>query len=546
MAMSELILSPPQMHELPQARRENFRGRLEEKIPSRLTRRLAAAAMTALPLFGAAVAINHGPAKEINVAGATVEISTQLGQNYTSLGLSDSSDNELLRQDHTSILGKAIGVSATIDQHQITPGFLQQVANDPEPLAGRVEEAAKHHFFERAGEGAGAVVAIECGAAALYLYGGRRLRRAAGASAIAFGLLTSYQGATAITQNDYRTVLGSSLFDKTPLKGTEINVTPQILNYLMLQVPRGEDAEFYPAAAEQINALIVASPELNEPGWNTIVLVDDLQSNTGIAQVVATAAKTLDAPLITTGDLTNLATRPEEEYIIDALNHYAEPTNDRPIYLIAGLHDTQSVIDYAKEQGIIMPDGQTITINGVTFMGFNDPRISNISQLEDGTILRDPSVSIEQFIDHMKEASCSERPNFVVTHDHKLAVQLTQTGCTPLVIGARTFDDTSEVAYSRLAADHMQSATLTLGSGGGHATTNIFSKDLERSAQFVILQTNALSGAVRSFTVTVSKEGVEPLSTPFELVPPTTAIEAQPASKDEEVPKADGKRILVR
>lgn len=544
--MSEVATTLPPTHKLKPVWYENFRNRLEERVPSRLTRRLAATAMTALPLLGAAAAINHGPAKEINVAGATVEISTQLGRNYTSLEFTHDGNERIRRQNHASFLDKTIGVSATADKRDITPGLLQQVAADSEPLIGRVREAAISYSIERASEGFGGVLIAELGGLGLYLYGGRRLRRTAATTAITLGVITGYTGITSLTYTDHQTIVGSSFLNNTPLEGTEIDVEPSTIASILDQLPRGKDAKFYPDAAEQVKSLLEASPELNEEGWSNLVLVDDLQGNKGAAQIVGTAANTLGAPLIITGDLTNFATKPEEEYIIDTLTHYAEPDETHPIYFIAALHDTQSVIDYAKERGFVMPDGQKVTINGVTFMGYNDPRISNISQFKDGNSLRNPAESVEQFIQRMREDTCAERPDFAVTHDHLLAEELTQTGCTALVIGARTFDDTSETSYAPATTGYAQSAKLILGSGGGHDTTNIFSPDLERPAQFVVLQTNQATGAARSLIVSVDQKGKGSLTSPFELIPPDTIVEAQPVIEGGEAPKAEGKREAVR
>lgn len=538
---SEAAIARP-ANELQPSRRERMRSRAKKSV----ARTALVATMVGLPILGGAAAVKYGPPKQIEVAGAHMAVSSEIGKNYSSLSLTSDSPSSLLVQDHTTELGKPIGASASINQHDITYGFLEQVADDPAPLADRIQEAAQAHFVERATEGAGGILLLELAGFALVLYGGKeererrqKLIHLTVASMAAAGAVTSATGINALTDSDHQTVVGSSFLDNTPLKGTEVDVTTQTINYLVQQVPHGEDAEFYPNVEKQVIRLIETSPELNEAGWSSVVLIDDLQGNTGIARVAGTAAKTLEAPLITTGDLTTLATKKEEEYVIDALTHYAEPDDTRPIYLIAGLHDIQSVIDYAKERGLIMPDGEAVTINGITFMGFDDPRISNISQLKSGDSLRNPDESVEQFITRTRESTCAEQPDFIVTHDHKLAEQLTQTGCTSLVVGARTFDDTSETSYAT-SADSTQSATLTLGSGGGYDSTKIFSKDLGRPAQFVVLQTNPTTGAKRSLTFTINKDAHTELGAPFELVSATTTLEAQPAMKNNKETKAEG------
>jgi hypothetical protein len=508
---------------------------MRSRAKKSVARTALVAAMVGLPVLGGAAAVKYGPPKQIEVAGAPMTVSSEIGKNYSSLSLTSDSSNSLLVQDHETKLGESIGASASINQRDITYSFLEQVAADPAPLAGRIQEAAQAHFVERAAEGSGGMLFLELAGFALVLYGGRedrerrqKLLRLTVASIAAAGAVTSAAGFNALTDTDHQTIVGNSLLADTPLADVEIQVKPDVISYLIGQALDSDDSSFYQTVAERTISLIQESPYLTDDEWTNFVLVDDLQGNNGMAQEVGTAANTLEATIITSGDMTNLATK-SETYIFDTMEHYADldDDNDTSILMAAGLHDTQFIIDYAKQLGFIVPDGSSEEIEGVSVMGFNDPRVSNISTLRGGNALRDPDESVDQFIERMITAVCAEQPDLVFTHDHKLISALAKTGCARIVIAGRTFGATDEEDNVVPSADTQTSVDLILGSGGGHHTTNMMAEGLEGPAEYAILQINSTTGEARYVTVTVEPSGDVAIASPRYLIEPEVVAEAQ-------------------
>jgi hypothetical protein len=519
-----------------QESQERAGGDLRSRAGRNVARIATAAAFVGLELLGSAAAVQYGPAEEIEVAGAPVAVSSELGKDYSSITLTNDNSNSLLIQKHKDAFGLSIGASASINRRDITYSFLEQVAGDPAPLADRLQETAKHHFLTRAAEGAGGVLLLELTALGLLVYGSRidserrrnALRNTVVGSATIAGMAVSVAGVNALTASDHETVVGSTILAGTPLAGIEVNVKPEVVSYLLQQTSRS-NTKFYQSVVERTLPLITDSPYFTDERWSNFVLVDDLQGNKGMAQEAGTVANLIGANVITTGDMTDLATE-SETYIIDTLKHYA----DTDILMAAGLHDTRFITDYAIERGFIVPAGEQLTVDGVDVIGFNDPRVSNISELEAGNSLRNPDESIEQFADRMTDSVCAVRPDIVFTHDYKLVSDLAESGCARIVVAGRTFDGTSEKLYAAAAEDEVGSTELILGSGGGHSTTNVITKNLESPAQVAILQFDALSGESRYLTLTVQSDGTPVLSPPRYLTEPSVASEAQAEPESDE------------
>ena len=541
MAMAEYDAQTlPFTHEPHLTVRERYQT-LKERVPSPTKRRLAAAAMVMLPFLGAAAAVNHSPDKTIDVAGAPIRVSSEIGQNYTSLRLTNDTSNELLVQDHASVLDKPIGVTANIDKDNITYGFLEEVANDPAPLADRVEESAKAYFIERSVEGAAGVLILEIGTIALLMYGGQKLRRNSLVAAAACATAITIVGGGSLMNSDHHTVDGNSLLAGTPLKNVEVSVQPQVIDYIMHQVSDTEDSKAYEMAAEQTRTLLESYPQLHEDGWSTIVVIDDPQGNKLMARVAGVAANTLDAAVIVSGDTTNFASHSEAVYILDTIRHYAnENGKDTSEILTAGPHDTDYIVDYAKKLGYIIPDGESVMVNGISILGFNDPRESNISLLRDGYTLRNPDQSVEQFSEYVKDKTCKQQPYAVVAHDSDLLKSVQESGCARLIIGGRTFDSTRATVYTTpTLANESQTASIRLGSGGGHKTTKVFTKTAEGPAQLTILQVNPETGESRYVVETVLPNGQASISSLEPLIKPDEILTAQPISDNGKITRAN-------
>ena len=526
--------SLPFTHELTLNPYERFKKRALERVPSRTARYLGAGALALLPFLGAATAVGYAPAKTIDVAGAPIKVSPEFGQDYSSLHLTkDPDSNEILVQNHKDFV-RPIAVSATIDQENITYGFLEEVSDDITPLTDRIKSSAQSYTIELMLKGGGGVLAAEVGALALFLYGGERVRRTTASAAALAGIAVCITGGGTLLHNDHQAIEGNSLFEGTRMEGVEVHVQPDVIDYLAKQMTHSYDAELYTRSAEETRAMLLSIPELQDEGWATFILVDDIQGNKGAAQVVGTAANTVKATIATSGDTTDLASHTEAAYTLDTLKHYADENDtDTPIVMTAGPHDTRYIVNYAKNLGFIIPDGETTMINGVSILGFNDPRVSNISLIRDGESLRNPDQSVEDFPEYITEVTCEQQPDIVIAHDYKLMDKVNDSGCADISIGGRTLESTS-ISTS----DSLQEAIIRLGSGGGHTTTKIFPKKVEGAAQFVVLQVNPETKESRYLIVTTQKDGV-PTHTPMTpLTSPQEVVTAQQASHDKRVARA--------
>ena len=115
-----------------------------------------------------------------------------------------------------------------------------------------------------------------------------------------------------------------------------------------------------------------------------------------------------------------------------------------------------------------------------------DPRISTVGSFGTNSVLRDPDVDVEQFLTDTIEKSCTEQPDLVLLHDHRLGQTVAEDGCPKIaVLDGRSFDFVGPQAVLTSTGD--QIVHYTGGSSGGHTDTRPDPGDIKDPATFSIL-----------------------------------------------------------
>jgi len=480
---------------------------------------LAATAMTA----GGLTAIEFGPANHIDIAGVDVSVKPKLGQDYTQI------DGAVKRPEHTSVLGKPIGLKIDGDWNKLAPSDktirqdLNQMFDDPAPEIDRIESAAKNYLLEKGAAGAGGVLL-----AGLLIGSAVRIRRqhydalsddrkefidnynrglrkgVALAGIIAVGSLYATAGGV-LAHHAHHEVVGSPSLNGTPLEGTEVSgLAGKVLPFFSLLEPK---STFYDDVSKNLEATLKNRPELKKDDDSVVfVVADDFEDVNGMARQVGITAKDLKADFIgLTGDLT-FAGNQLETSIIDTVNHYSD---DTPVEFEPGLHDTSAIVNTAEDRGWQVGDNKIHDIAGLKILTTADPRISEVGQFGAGDKLRDPDVSLSQFENDIAKEACDEHPDIIIGHDHLALQPAAETGCAPAVIAGREFD---QLPIQSFTTDDGTSVEFTAGSGGGHKTTNPNPGRIQNPATYEIFKVDKTTGVLRYAVVTVNPDAAVSIS----------------------------------
>ena len=478
---------------------------------------------------GALIAVAYAPPARVDVAGQQVSVKPVFGQDTTRLV-----DGALVRPEHADVdlLDKDIGVDVSADWNSLLPSdkrtrrYLLALWEDPTPQIERLREAARRHVlvWSLIGSLAGAMMigtlwaalgfrrrrlrSYEPEQAALLAAYNRRLR--VGLATLGAALLLALHGlAVSIYRHEDRhTVTGSAAFVGTSLEGTEANgLVAEVLPFLSVLQPR---TTFYDDVSDNLERALAERPELaRSEGEVVFVLAEDFEDVNGMARQVGTAARLVDATFVAlSGDLT-FAGKAIETYLVDTIDYYSE---DRPVYLAPGLHDTSTVIAAAQARDWHVADGQSQDIEGLTLLSFTDPRVSSVGTFGTEDLLRDPEVGVDEFLEQAIESTCDERPDFVLIHDYQLGRRIAASGCAlAAVLDGRSY---TFVGPRQVTTSTGQVATeFTSGSAGGHVDTRPDPGAIKHRATFSILTFDPESGRTSYVSVSVDPDASVTVST---------------------------------
>jgi len=478
---------------------------------------------TTVVAAGSIDAIGYGPANHLDIAGINVSVKPKLGQDYTQI------DGAVKRPEHTSVLGKSMGLKIDGDWNKLAPSDktiradLNQMFDDPAPEIDRIESTAKWYLIQKGASGAGGVLLT-----GILIGGAMRIRRKhyaalsdekkqfidhynkplrkaavlAGVAAVS-GLYVS-AGFT-LAHHDHHEVVGSPNLIGTPLEGTEVSgLAGKVLPFFSMLEPK---STFYDNVSKNLEAKLEDRPELKKDDNSVVfVVADDFEDVNGMARQVGLTAKDLNADFIGyTGDLTFGGSQLETS-IIDTINHYSE---DTPVEFMPGLHDTPGILNTAKDRGWDIGDDTVHEVAGLNILTTADPRISTVGDFGTADVLRDPAVSLQQFEDNIAQEACDKEPAIILGHDHLALQEAAETGCSPAVIGGRSYDQLPTQSFT---TDAGTSVLFTAGSGGGHKSTTPNPGRIQNPATYEIFKVDKTTGMLRYAVVTVNPDAAVSIS----------------------------------
>jgi hypothetical protein len=456
-----------------------------------------------IPFAAALVTVRVAPPAHVEIAGEQVAVKPVLGQNTSRL-----LKGALIRPEppHVPLLGTDVGVDISADWNRLIPSdkqtrrYLIALWDDPRPEIDRIRQAARDYLvtWGLVGLLAGAVAS---GGVAVLLRERRRrlaaytpeqrdlveahnrqLRIGLVAAGVAGALVLDAAGLAVLLHRDHHVVASSPVFAGTTLEGTEVNgLMAEVLPFLSILRPKDT---FYDTVSRNLEAALADRDDLRRrPDRMSVVLAEDLEDVNGMARQIGLAAKLVDADFLAiTGDLT-FAGKPIESYLIDTINYYSE---DRPVYFAPGLHDTQAIVQAAQARGWHVADGHTQTVGGLTLLAAADPRISLIGDFDVGDVLRDPDIDINRFVADTTAEACASRPDFVMLHDHLLGQQIAASGCQRVaVLDGRSYEFLGPRQVQTQDGGHAYE--FTIGSAGGHVSTEPDPGNIKHPARFAIL-----------------------------------------------------------
>jgi hypothetical protein len=469
------------------------------------------------------VALAYAPPATVEVAGQVVTVEPVLGQDTTRL-----LDGALIRPEHTHVaaIDRDIGVDVTADWNRLIPSdrqtrrYLTALWEDPQPQIDRLKSAARRHVvvWTLAGAAAGLAIVLapwlllgyrrrrleryDAGQAELVTSHNRRLRVFAALTGIGLLVLIDLLALRVYRHQDHHTVAGSPVFAGTSLEGTEASgLVAEVLPLLSILQPR---TSFYDGVADELEGALDERPELTRVDDEVVfVLAEDFEDVNGMARQVGLAADLVDASFIAlTGDLT-FAGKAVETYLIDTVDYYSQ---NRPVYLAPGLHDTPVVIQAAEARGWHVADGEVDEIDGMTVLPFADPRVSTVGGFGTEDLLRDPDVDVEQFVEDAVEGACEESPDFVLLHDHRLGRRIAESGCVEqAVLDGRSYTPLGPQIVR--TADGDESIQYTGGSAGGHVDTRPDPGPIKNTATFTVITFDPVSDETSYAVVSVEPDG---------------------------------------
>lgn len=159
----------------------------------------------------------------------------------------------------------------------------------------------------------------------------------------------------------------------------------------------------------------------------TMLLISDLHCNVGMAPLIKTAAEKFGATIVLNGGDTTTNGTAIERFCVES---FARAVPAGAVMVQAdGNHDSALTSAQARSAGVIVLDGEIVDVQGVRFLGDNDPRESRIGQAtaQSGT---------ESYADagqRLANVSCeaSTAPDVLLIHTPAVGTATLENGCVP-------------------------------------------------------------------------------------------------------------------
>lgn len=236
--------------------------------------------------------------------------------------------------------------------------------------------------------------------------------------------------------------------------------------------------KFYGAMADRVPEI---ADELRQPAEGEIVavLVADRHDNVGMDSVVRAVADEVSASLlIDAGDDTSTGGS-WEGFSIRSL---ARQFRDIPTVAVAGNHDEGDfVADQMKDEGFTVLDGDPTDVEGITFLGYSDPRSSGLTAGWD-----QGSTSIRDQGQQLTETACEDGGvSTVVVHSPTTGEEVAASGCVDLVLSGHLHVQRGPTVTT--APNGRQTVSYTNASTGGAAFAFALGSKLRRQAQATLI-----------------------------------------------------------
>ncbi len=441
---------------------------------NRTTRILSACG---LALVGALVGLAIGVATpaHLEIAGSDAAVQLRPGHPVDELELSGVLRG--VRGTDRSLLGEAVGVTVHLSldtgafttsdgtfNTDVLPAYIQAYS-DPEQLAHDLRWAVtKHLLWYVIG---GVVVALlllvaivgyrvwrrrwdrthpdtgrDRRAAVAYRAPERRLTRL-----IAIGLVIVLM--IALIPGSRRSppaapqIVPSALLAGTPLEGTQVTgvLSPLVgAAQSYIRTYFADTDEYYDQLRAKLEAFLATDdPQLPTTGESAdlvnIGFVTDRHCNIGMDRVVvALLSHYRIKTLVSGGDDDFSGSFPFESACTRNLAAKSQQAKMTDVF-VAGNHDSAQTISEERNQQIKVLDGELVTVDGLTFAGYPDPRSSRY-----GTGIQPPSAALraqllrDQAARTAKLACTSRKPVVVVLHDPTAGRNALTDGCGKAVL----------------------------------------------------------------------------------------------------------------
>jgi hypothetical protein len=245
-----------------------------------------------------------------------------------------------------------------------------------------------------------------------------------------------------------------------------------------------ESKEFCETLKERVPT--VQGIRLPEAKERTAVIVADRHDNIGMDQVARAVGDKVGAGLLMDlGDDTSSGGAWE----VFSVNSLAENFQGYEKVVVNGNHDRSPIIQKSlRNLGFVLMDGQVTTVGGLRFLGFPDPRETELGK---GYLNSENVMSEEQRqlnVNYLS-AACGYMQNdlrvdVILSHSPHSSKLVTNAGCGTLALSGHTHQQAGPETFSTKNGDI---TTLTVGTTGGASYSFAGGSKLRRDAQVGIL-----------------------------------------------------------
>jgi hypothetical protein len=405
--------------------------------------------------------------------------------------------------------------------------------SDVRPQLSELQVAVRTHYERWAAGGAATVLLSGDLLLAWWLVSKRRLARMTDAERTAVlkdrrwkqparrAVLTTatlgivvYATGTYFSPTTHRPVLADPILSGTPLEGGELGGPAKFAFDTVLpnaiSVVTATNA-FYRAGSQHFTDaftdLYRARQLPRQEHVRRFVVFDDVQGVSGMQRIIGVAAKAFNADSIfNSGDTSFSGTR-WETASVSTLPYYAGKITT---WAAEGAHDSSDIATMQRNKGMVVADGKTRTVAGISALGVNDPYRAPFAG--QSRHLTDPVLAREVLdtgrdaaaltADRATAEACQTHPLVIFVHDHAIGDPLAQSGCATFVFTGREFVMPPPRTYASPGGG--RTYEVINGSAGGHGNGDGPEIGIiHNPATFTVVEYDESSGMATYTVVTV-------------------------------------------